>query len=41
MQKCKERREIDNSRTTPEIHSKELKEKGKNSFPDTNSVKNK
>ena len=41
MQKCKEMRERNNSRTTPEIHMKELKEKGKDSFPYKNYVKNK
>ena len=40
MQKCKGRREKDNSRTTPTIHRKELFEKkGEHSFPSTNSVK--
>ena len=39
MQKCKGRREKDNSRTTPAIHRKELFEKGEHSFPYIISVK--
>ena len=39
MQKCKGKREKDNSRTIPAIHRKELIEKGEHSFPFTNSVK--
>ena len=42
MQKCKGRRERDNSRTTPAIHRKELykkKEEGEHSFPFANSLK--
>ena len=42
MQKCKGKREKDNSRTTPAIHKKELfekKKKGEHSFPFTISVK--
>ena len=39
MQKCKGRREKDNSRTIPAIHRNELIEKGEYSFPFTNFVK--
>ena len=40
MQKCKGKREKDNSRTTPAIHRKGLFEtKGEHSFPFTISVK--
>ena len=39
MQKCKGRREKDNSRTIPSIHRNELFEKGEHSFPFTDFVK--
>ena len=37
--KMRGRERRDNSGTTPAIHRKELQEKGKHSFPYTNSVK--
>ena len=39
MQKRKEKEIEDNSGTTSAIHRKELKEKGKHSFPYTDSMK--